>query len=66
MPERVDLGPCRAIRHDQDRGRVAILTVVEIADADHAIQVPGEPLRSLEALRQVTDAVGLLAEQVGV
>lgn len=31
--------------------------VVEIADADHLLQVPGDPARSIEALRMVTAAV---------
>jgi hypothetical protein len=31
--------------------------VVEIADADHVLQVPGDPARSIEALRMVTAAV---------
>jgi hypothetical protein len=40
------------------------LEVVEIQDADHAIQVPGDLSRSLQALRRVTDAVGTLAHRL--
>jgi len=35
--------------------------VVEIADADHALQVPGNVERSLDALRSVTHAIGEFA-----
>jgi hypothetical protein len=31
--------------------------VVELPDVDHALQVAGDPVASLEALRQMTDAL---------
>lgn len=31
--------------------------VVEIADADHALQIPGAPMKSIEALGTVTEAI---------
>jgi hypothetical protein len=34
------------------------LEVIELPGLDHALQVPGDPVRSLGALRQVVDAVG--------
>lgn len=39
-------------------------TIVEIADADHALQVPGDVPRSLEALQTVTAAVATFAKGV--
>jgi hypothetical protein len=39
-------------------------TIVEIADADHALQVPGDVPHSLEALQTVTAAVARFAKGV--
>ncbi len=40
------------------------IEVLEVAGADHAIQIAGNPQASLEALRRVTEAVGDLAARV--
>jgi hypothetical protein len=37
------------------------LQVIELPDLDHALQVPGDPVASLDPLRQVVDAVRRLA-----
>jgi hypothetical protein len=37
------------------------LEVLEVPDADHSLQVPDDPLASLEALRRLVDAVGAVA-----
>ncbi len=34
------------------------LEVFELVDVDHALQVPGDPSASLDALRLLTDAIG--------
>ena len=33
--------------------------VVEILDADHGLEIPGDPIKSLEILRDVTGRIGL-------
>jgi hypothetical protein len=38
-------------------------TVIEIPDADHALQVPGDLVRTLDALREVTTAIAAFASQ---
>jgi predicted alpha/beta-hydrolase family hydrolase len=40
------------------------LQVVELPDVDHALQVAGDPVASLEALRQMTDALTGWLEQI--
>jgi hypothetical protein len=43
------------------------IEVVELDGLDHSLQVPGEPLASIEVLRQVTERIGaFLDEQGGV
>jgi predicted alpha/beta-hydrolase family hydrolase len=40
------------------------LQVVELPDVDHALQVAGDPVASLEALRQMTDALTGWLQQI--
>jgi pimeloyl-ACP methyl ester carboxylesterase len=40
------------------------IEVLELPGADHALQVPGDPSASLDALRRMTAAVGALAHRV--
>jgi hypothetical protein len=43
---------------DGDTARsIASAEILEIADADHALQIPGDPTKSIEALRTVTEAI---------
>jgi hypothetical protein len=35
--------------------------VLEVPDADHSLQYPGDPTRSIEALQQVTERIGVFA-----
>jgi pimeloyl-ACP methyl ester carboxylesterase len=37
------------------------LDVLELPGVDHAVQVPGDPLASLDALRQIAESIGRLA-----
>jgi hypothetical protein len=46
---------------DSARARASGATVVEIPDANHSLEVPGDWRRSVDALTQVTDAVARLA-----
>jgi len=41
----------------------AALDVLELHGVDHALQVPGDPLLSLDALRQLAEWVGRLAAE---
>jgi pimeloyl-ACP methyl ester carboxylesterase len=41
------------------------LEVLELDGADHSLQVPSQPIRSLDALRQVTDSVGHFLTRLG-
>jgi len=40
------------------------LDVLELPGVDHAVQVPGDPLASLGALRQIAESIGRLAAGV--
>jgi hypothetical protein len=40
------------------------LEVLELPGVDHALQVPGEPLPSIDALSELTSTVQRFAEQV--
>jgi hypothetical protein len=39
-----------------------VIEVLELPGLDHALQAPGDPETSLDALRQLTDALGRLAD----
>lgn len=41
-----------------------VLDVLEFPDLDHALQLPGDPVTSVSVLRDVVEAVGLLAADV--
>jgi hypothetical protein len=44
---------------------IASAEVLVIADADHALQIPGDPMKSIEVLRTVTEAIArFLRERV--
>ena len=41
-----------------------VLEVVQLPGVDHALQAPGDPVASLDALRQIAESVGRLAARV--
>jgi hypothetical protein len=41
-----------------------VLEVVQLPGVDHALQVPSDPVASLDALRQIAESVGRLAARV--
>jgi hypothetical protein len=51
---------------DGERPRAGdALELVELEGVDHSLQVPGEPLRSLDLLKQVTERFGAFLERLG-
>lgn len=49
-----------AVAHSIPRARV-----VEVADADHTLQVPGNVARSIDALRTIAEAIEVFAHESG-
>jgi hypothetical protein len=56
MEQRIELGPCRA-RHRE-------IHVLELPGADHALEVPGDPVKSLAGLSQMTDAIMRFVDRI--
>lgn len=50
---------------DGERPAAAQLEILEIAGADHSLQLPGEPLRSIHVLKQVTERVAAFLGRLG-